>query len=302
MVIADLPSCARLPASCGPEGDENCCSAAVPVPGGTFQRGYDVAVGSTFSSRNFPASVRPFLLDRFEVTVGRFRAFVESGLGTQAKPPSPGDGARRLNGADRQGGWESSWNSTLPADTAALLASLKCDSSNQTWTDAPEANEELPINCVSWYEAAAFCAWDGGFLPTETEWHFAASGGNAQRAYPWSIPAGSTSIDTSYANYAGDRTRPVGRTSPRGDARWGHADLGGNVWEWNLDWHSPTYSIPCVDCSNLSEPPNRVIRGGSYYDAAPVLRSASRYPFLPEQRGANIGVRCARDHERATAR
>ena len=47
-----------------------------------------------------------------------------------------------------------------------------------------------PRETVNWYEAIAFCAWDGGFLPTETEWHYAASGGSAQRAYPWSSPAG----------------------------------------------------------------------------------------------------------------
>ena len=91
---------------------------------------------------------------------------------------------------------------------------------------APGANESLPINCITWYEAFAFCAWDGGFLPTEAEWNYAAAGGSEQRAYPWSNPPTSTTIDCSHANYddcaalrepAGDgAVNRVGSESPAG--------------------------------------------------------------------------------------
>ena len=38
----------------------------------------------------WPATVSMFRLDKYEVTVGRFRAFVDAGMGTQSKPPVAG--------------------------------------------------------------------------------------------------------------------------------------------------------------------------------------------------------------------
>jgi formylglycine-generating enzyme required for sulfatase activity len=42
---------------------------------------------------------------------------------------------------------------------------------------------------VSWYEAAAFCISDGGFLPSEVEGDYAAAAGSEQRAYAWGATA-----------------------------------------------------------------------------------------------------------------
>ncbi|WP_437616380.1 hypothetical protein WMF20_21365 [Sorangium sp. So ce834] len=61
-------SCANLPATCGPSGAESCCESKT-ITGGTFQR-FD-----TNSRVASPATVSSFKLDRFEVTVGRFRHF-----------------------------------------------------------------------------------------------------------------------------------------------------------------------------------------------------------------------------------
>jgi len=293
-----IPSCVDLAATCGPQGTDDCCSTALPIPGGSYYRSYDTAADSMYPSTAYPATISPFVLDKYEVTVGRFRKFVEAGKGTRADPPSVDTGERELNGTV-QGGWDASWNADLPADSASLTAALKCDASFQTWTEAAGANEELPINCVTWYEAFAFCAWDEGFLPTEAEWNFAATGGDEQRAYPWSVPAPALTIDCSYANYdgCGGHIHRVGASSPKGDGKWGQSDLAGNIWEWALDWYASSYpSATCDDCANLVTSVRRVNRGGGFTFPSVQLRSALRGFETPAPPYATIGIRCARQH------
>lgn len=297
-------SCSGLASICGPLGTTPCCGSTL-IPGGAFYRSYDVAADSLWNDMSFPATVSDFRLDTYEVTVGRFRKFVEDGRGTSQKPPLAGEGARMLNGLPDQGGWEAAFDLQLVADTSTLRAVLQCDSANMryTWTDAPGANESLAMNCLTWYEAMAFCVWDGGFLPTEAEWNYAAAGGDEQRAYPWSSPASSLLIDCEHANYnpglpAGPcvgAVQPVGSHSPLGDGRWGHADLGGNLWEWTLDYtDGVNYAMPCNDCADLSPKIQRADRGGQFGNTVDNLRSANRSIFRPERRVDSHGVRCAR--------
>jgi len=306
-VLGTTLSCVGLAKSCGPNGDEDCCSTADPIPGGTFYRSYDVASDGMYPNISYPATVSPFVLDRFEVTVGRFRKFVEAGNGTRTRPPQSGAGGRRLNGADNQGGWDESWNTKIATNTATLSDALKCGTSFQSWTDAPGENEDKPINCVTWYEALAFCAWDGGFIPTEAEWNYVAAGGNEQRAYPWSNPASATAIDCSYANYKNDvpagaycvngtigGTDVAGLKSPKGDGRWGQTDLAGNVWEWVLDWYLSPYENPCDNCAELTAATDRIFRGGGFGTGPNLQRTSHRGMHPPDYRWASLGIRCAR--------
>ena len=234
-----------------------------------------------------------FYLDKYEITVGRLRAFVNAGMGTQVSPPDNDTGAHpKIAGT----GWRSTWNAHLPADTTALKAALKCHAEYQTWTDTPGGNDNKPVNCLDWYTAFAFCAWDGGRIATDAEWHYAASGGGEQRYYPWSSPATSTTVDDSYAVYCGgtcSTLQKVGSRSPKGDGRWGQSDLAGNVWEWTLDWRGAPYPMPCHDCAEVKDGSYRSFRGGSFDDIAATLRSADRHVYYPGYRGV-IGSRCAR--------
>jgi formylglycine-generating enzyme len=300
-VLPQFTSCMGLAMTCGASSNCNCCQT-VTVPGGTFYRSYD---GIGYNETSYRATVSTFVLDKYEVTVGRFRAFVNAGLGTQGSPPVTATGAHPKQAGS---GWDGAWNGKLAAHTAGLTAAIKCSSMYQTWTDTPGANENQPMNCVTWYEAMAFCIWDGGYLPTEAEWNYAASGGGEQRAHPWSSPPSSTIADCTYANYKGGSpsgmycvngaiggTDEVGRVSPKGDGRWGHSDLSGNVWEWALDWYaSPYTTMDCNDCANLMSSPYRVFRGGSFEDTASLLRVAFRGFPTPTDRYPNVGLRCAR--------
>jgi len=297
------PNCAALPLTCGPAANASCCESPL-VTGGMFNRGYDVSGDGMFSDLSFPATVSNFHLDQYEVTVGRFRQFVVAGMGTQQSPPADGAGA---HAAIAGSGWDTDFSSNLAPNSAQLIAALKCDSF-ETWTDEPGSNEDQPMDCITWYEAMAFCTWDGGYLPTEAEWHYAASGGSDQRAYPWSIPPSSLAIDCTYANYdigapAGafcqngttGATNPVGSESTLGDGKWGQADLGGNMWEWVLDFNA-AYPMPCDDCANLVTSENRSLRGGSFGNQAPSLRAAFRGMNGAANRNGvfPFGVRCAR--------
>lgn len=278
--------------------------ASLEVPGGAYYRSYDASGDGQQGARTFPAQVGTFELDQYEVTVNRFRAFVEAGQGVQGKPPSAGAGAH--NGIPGSG-WSTDWNALLSPDRAALLDALKCNSAFQTWTDSEGGNERRPMNCLTWYEAMAFCIWDGGYLPTEAEWNYAAAGGSEQRAFPWSSPAGDLTLTSSRASYKNGENCPgdgqpecslndllaVG-SKPSGDGRWGHSDLSGNVWEWNLDLEA-AYAPSCVDCAQLSGGgPERVIRGGGFSAESRFLRSGSRSGLAPNARYDFVGVRCAR--------
>lgn len=277
------PSCTGLAATCGPNNDANCCASTV-IPGGTFNRSNDASS---------PATVSDFRMDVYELTVGRFRKFVEAGKGTQEDPPLDESGANaNLSGS----GWQSGWNTLLEANKGALVAKLKCNSSLETWTDSAGANENRPLNCVNWYEAFAFCIWDGGRLATEAEWNYAAAGGSEQREYPWSVPATSKTIDCTYAAYsgcAGDALN-VGSHSTKGDGKWGQADLAGNLWEWVLDWNAD-YSNPCYDCAKLTGSSFRGIRGGSFDGSESYLLSSYRSYRTPLSRYSNRGARCVRN-------
>jgi formylglycine-generating enzyme required for sulfatase activity len=280
--VCSAASCSGLAATCGPSANESCCTSEL-VPGGPppYNRSNNAL---------YPATVSDFYLDRFEITVGRFRKFVEAGKGTQAagSAPDDGEGAHPLIAGS---GWDPAWNTNLTANTAALRSAVKCVGT--TWTDAAGANEKRPMTCITWYEAFAFCAWDGGRVPTEAEWNYAAAGGIAQRLYPW----GSTAPDDSYAVYfpgSGATAKDVGTKSPKGDGLWGLADLAGNVSEWNLDFYVDPYPKPCADCANLVPSVSRIIRGGSHQVAASNLLSSYRGDVGPWGRGDHIGARCAR--------
>jgi formylglycine-generating enzyme required for sulfatase activity len=328
------PSCATGGPGVGDCGTahESCCTS-LAVLGGTFYRTYSPDVADPIQTRPpdaglglaDPATVSSFRLDKYDVTVGRFRRFVAAW--TAGWKPSPGSGkhthlneGRGLVNAnatpDAGVAYETGW---LASDDANVkLTDLVCQGLPDfaSWTPEVGTREDHPMNCVTWYEAQAFCIWDGGFLPTEAEWEYAAAGGDEERTYPW----GSTDpgIASQYAIYGDDKGNcfypsglmacsgmsiaPVG-TASTGAGRYGQLDLAGNVWQWVIDWFLPTY-VACTDSAPLTAPPpdfrltavsSRVLRGGSFSSNAQILRPSSRFGASdPGVSTINGGFRCAR--------
>jgi len=278
---------------CGVADDDDCC-ASLLAPGGKFLRYYD---GVGFDKTDFPATVSAFWLDKFPVTVGRFRKFVEAYPDSR---PSNGDGAHPNVPAS---GWRQDF--PIAQDQHSLRQDLlqkPASCVTPSWTDSPGANEELPINCVTWYEMFAFCAWDGGRLPSVAEYQFAALGGEQQRVYPWSVPPNSQAVDPSFAVYSPDPMQnplpaplPVG-SRPKGAGRWGQLDLAGNVQSLLLDQGKgePEHCADCVTLIPGTTADPRMAQGGYYGGGYMLLQSAFVYSQSADQRWDTTGGRCVR--------
>ncbi|HEY3500618.1 MAG TPA: SUMF1/EgtB/PvdO family nonheme iron enzyme [Polyangiaceae bacterium] len=302
----DTPSCSGGLGLCA--GANPCLT--ISVPGGSFDMGRSETQGAgdyfpTGSPSEIPAhlvTVSPYRLDRYEVTVGRFRRFVEAYDGTP-----PGDNAGpHPNVPDS--GWQAEWNDRLPPNRTALLEQLDIDDVLRTWTTSPGAFECRPINNVGWYVAFAFCVWDGGRLPSEVEWEFAAAGGDEERLFPW----GSEEPDRTRAAYGctafGGPTcemndlPEVGSTRPAGLGRFGHSDLAGSLWEVTRDqWAEGWYGFPQsrgTDPMNLAfdvDAQNVTSRGGGFLVSGAALRGVTREQHRRLTQSRYAGLRCARD-------
>lgn len=270
----------------------------VNVPGGEFMMGStddqaDAAMEACNATFDCPQALfrkevpqREVYLDEYwigqtEVTNEQYRAFVETG------------------GYDDESLWtETGWKWR---DSEGVSAP-------QCWDEAHLTQPELPVVCVSWYEAVAYARWlarETGLdvrLPTEAEWEKAARG-TAGRTWPW----GEESPDGNRANYCDDNcpyrwkdedvddgykyTAPVGSYAA-GASPYGALDMIGNVGEWTS---SKNMDYP-YDASDGREDPEdssdyRSLRGGMWRYPKILLRCAARDSALPNSRTEYFGFR-----------
>jgi formylglycine-generating enzyme required for sulfatase activity len=128
-----------------------------------------------------------------------------------------------------------------------------------------------PMEQISWNAAVSYCATMGMRLPTESEWEFAARGGQPASRY------GARDAVAWYDANSSDQTHPVAQKKPNA---FGLYDMLGNVWEWVQD-------------SYRGNATKRILRGGSFYNLRRELRVSNRLWADPQTAHRNMGFRCA---------
>lgn len=124
--------------------------------------------------------------------------------------------------------------------------------------------EAYPVTAVTLEDAAAYCRFVGGRLPTDLEWEKAARGTDGRR-YPWGERFEPARVNV--RSVAGSARQPVSQlkpgtscsvrsrlkpvdTFPAGASPYGALNMAGNAWEWVSDAYH-------------GNPKTRIIRGGA---------------------------------------
>ena len=178
--------------------------------------------------------------------------------------------------------------------TIAQFREYVADTRRQLPSQPKWASPAHPIVNITWPEAAAFCTWLGGRLPTEAEWERAARLGASET--PWTTGAvfasGAANSQSTSGRDAWMNSSPVGAFP----ATSGFQDLAGNVWEWNADWYSKQLSeVEAADPKGPLSGLLRVVRGGSWNTPPPSLRTSERDGLTPDLRYEDVGFRCVTD-------
>ncbi len=259
---------------------ENLEKNMVTVEGGSFN------MGCTENDELCEDSERPahkvnvssFKISKYEVTLRQFDLFIKkSGYETTSEKE----------------GWSWTWEKV----NKSTYQWKKKDGLNWMTDDQGkkinESDFEQPVNFVSWLDAQAFCEWlskETGKkyrLPTESEWEFAARGGNKTKGY---IYSGSNNFDRVawFYNNSYDEIHKVGFKAPN---ELGLYDMSGNVWEWCSVWQSEYKTSEYNYPTGSEKKENKVLRGGGFDKHSRYCRVSARVFFPPSYRTRNDGFR-----------
>ncbi len=191
------------------------------------------------------------------------------------------------------------------------------------------AYDNYPVVGVTWRQARAFGIWRtilmNSFLreegqptvqdyrlPTESEWEYAARGGQKNSMYPWGGPYATNYKGCYIANFkpmrgnypadGGLHTVIVANNDPND---WGIYDMAGNVAEWTRNaWNPAAYSYtddlnPDYEYEtlpeDLPEKKRKAVRGGSWKDIAMYMQCGTRTYEYEDTAKSYIGFRCVRE-------
>ncbi|GGX80569.1 SUMF1/EgtB/PvdO family nonheme iron enzyme [Massilia dura] len=291
-------------------GDEQACAAYGGLPAGWGSDAHAGMVhvdGGSFvfgSERGYPderpaqpglTRVKGFWIDRTEVTLAQFAAFVAAtGYVTEA---------------ERQGA-----AAVFHVPTAGELASRPYAwwtlQKGAQWRGQPPGNGNLPVTLVTQADALAYARWLGRDLPTEAEWEYAGKAGRSDGQLD-TAPADAQGkpganywqgafpqMDAGTDGHAG--LAPVGCYAANG---FGLHDMIGNVWEWTSDpYTGPRQPHANGDTavaagSARAAAAAMVIKGGSFLcspDYCVRYRASARESQERDLAAAHIGFRTVR--------
>lgn len=272
-----------------PLGAAHCERVTIVLPSEAWTVGpnsFDPSATASFEARG----PRTIALDVHEVDVARFRRFARSSGFTDLREVRYPEGSR-LSGR----------GAAAEADVAA--SQPLCTFSEDA------ASDTLPINCVSWETALAFCAFDGGRLPTLAElelvrrW-WAVEGVDAPgadgRLYPWGDEEPRVRFGTPLpARFAGGPAVMGGLDPDEGPRIGCLYGIAGGVTEWLADAAPGALDDPCY-ADGLCEGPadHRLVTTGAWDDLDPEwMRSSASAGRFPSERIPGQGFRCAYDVE-----
>lgn len=168
-----------------------------------------------------------------------------------------------------------------------------------TWANAMDYCQRLTAS-----QRAAGCLPPGWLyrLPTEAEWEYACRAGTATTfAYGPALRSGMANFVGSqeFDGLLGTILNPLGVTAGKpvpvgayAPNAWGLCDMHGNVWEWCLDsWSDTLPGGQAVNPRGDEPGPNRVVRGGCWYNAGRICRSGYRAKSNSGYRGNETGFR-----------
>lgn len=225
-------------------------------------------------------TVKDFYIGKYEVTVAQFKAFV--------------DASRYQTDADKEGGSRvlinGEWKMTVGINWMYDAKGKK----------RPVNEYNHPVLHINLRDAVAYTQWLSKKtgkkyrLPTESEWEYAARGGNKSKNY---LFAGSDNISEVawYADNADGKTHPVGKKMPN---ELGLFDMSGNVWEWVQDcWNAsykeaPTNGSAWINCGEIG---TRILRGGSWWRIDGLCRISMRGSDVSTNRAGDMGFRIVQE-------
>ena len=248
----------------------------VVIPKGRFVMGDQQGDGKDNEMSHEVNINQSYAIGKYEVTVGDFRAFIEStGYVTSAEK---GQGCYTFGSNARTFNWFERTDWRQP---------------NFKQTD------NHPVVCVSWLDAVAYTQWLSGQtgeqyrLPTEAEWEYVARAGSDTRFW-WGNESGKCNNANCCLgrNWAEKQTQKVGVYKAN---HFGVFDTSGNVWEWTASNYVELYNGDENKIASLADNDNmKSVRGGSWYNFPSDTRSSNRWKNWPQERFSTIGFRVVR--------